>query len=170
MSEKNGNGNGARPYAVRRSKIAGRGVFAVRPIARGTRIIEYRGERITPEEGDERYNDDDMEHVHTVLFHVDDSTVIDGGVRGNAARYINHSGAPNCRSVVEDGRVYIDAAKDIPAGAELTYDYHLMRTGRFRAEWRERYACHCGARRCRGLLLDTPRPPKRRRRRAPARA
>jgi uncharacterized protein len=164
MSEKNGNNGNGRAWVVRKSPIAGRGVFALRDIPKGTRIIEYRGERISPDEGDERYDDDSMEHVHTLLFNVDEETVIDGGVRGNAARFINHSCDPNCQSVVEDGRVFIDALKHIPEGTELTYDYHLVRTGRFRAEWRERYACRCGTRRCRGLLLDSPRPPKRARR------
>ena len=164
MSAKNGKAAAGRAYVVKKSPIAGRGVFAQRRIPKGAQIIEYLGERITPEEGDERYSDDEMEFVHTLLFNVDEETVIDGGVRGNAARFINHSCDPNCRSVVEDGRVFIEAVKDIPEGTELTYDYHLVRTGRFRAEWRERYRCHCGTKRCRGMILDSPRPPKRRRR------
>lgn len=142
-----------RPFEVRRSGIHGRGVFATRPIARGTRLIEYTGERITPEEGDERYDDDAMERPHTFLFIVDRDTVIDAAVGGNAARFINHSCAPNCESIIEDGRVFIEAIRAIRPGEELTYDYRLFRTGRWRPEWTERYACHCGARACRGTLL-----------------
>ena len=35
------------PYVVRRSKIHGRGVYATRHIAKGARVVEYLGDRIT---------------------------------------------------------------------------------------------------------------------------
>jgi SET domain-containing protein len=144
---------------LRPSSIQGLGAFAFHPIAKGTRVIEYLGERITPEEADERYDDDAMERPHTFLFTVDKKTVIDAARQGNEARFINHSCDPNCQAVVEDGRVFIEAIRDIPPGVEVTYDYHLERPGRYRAEWKERYACRCGASSCRGTLL----PPRRRR-------
>jgi uncharacterized protein len=139
---------------LRPSSIQGLGAFAFRPIAKGTRIVEYLGERITPEEADERYDDDAVERPHTFLFTVNKKTVIDAARQGNEARFINHSCEPNCEAVVEDGRVFIDAIRNISAGAELTYDYHLERPGRYRTEWKERYACHCGASCCRGTLLQ----------------
>src|SRR5689334_2436613 len=86
---------------VRRSPIAGLGVFAARAIPEGTRLIEYTGERIGPEEADRRYDDDAMTSHHTFLFAVDDDVVIDAAVGGNDARYINHSCAPNCEAVDE---------------------------------------------------------------------
>ena len=144
---------------LRPSSIQGLGAFAFRPIGKGTRIVEYLGERITPEEADERYDDDAMERPHTFLFTVNKKTVIDAARQGNEARFINHSCEPNCEAVVEDGRVFIQAVHDILPGAELTYDYHLERPGRYRVEWKERYACHCGASSCRGTLLQ----PRRRR-------
>ena len=150
---------------LRPSSIQGLGAFAFRPIVKGTRIIEYQGERITPDEADERYDDDAMERPHTFLFTVDKKTVIDAARQGNEARFINHSCEPNCEAVVEDGRVFIQAVLDIPPGAELTYDYHLERPGRYRVEWMERYACHCGATSCRGSILM----PRRRRVRKPSR-
>jgi uncharacterized protein len=146
---------------LRQSSIQGLGAFAFRPIAKGARIIEYLGERITPEEADERYDDDAVERPHTFLFTVNRKTVIDAARQGNEARFINHSCDPNCEAVVEAGHVFIEAIRDIPPDAELTYDYHLERPGRYRAEWKERYACHCGALSCRGTLL-LPRPPRRR--------
>src|SRR5689334_5600546 len=103
-------------YAVRPSAIAGLGVFAARRISQGTRIIEYIGERISDEEAGRRYDDDAMEQHHTFLFSVDDDTVIDGGVNGNEARYINHACAPNCEAVNEEGRIYIEALADIDPG------------------------------------------------------
>ncbi len=148
---------------VRESPIEGRGVFAVGPIVTGTRIIEYAGERITAQKADERYDEDAMEHPHTYLFTLDKKTVIDATVEGNHARYINHSCEPNCQAVTEDGHIYIEALRDISIGEELTYDYHLEYTGRYQAQWRDRYACHCGAPTCRGtLLLPKPRRAQRR--------
>jgi SET domain-containing protein len=144
---------------LRPSSIQGLGAFAFRPITKGTRIIEYLGERITPDEADERYDDDAMERPHTFLFTVNRKTVIDAARQGNEARFINHSCDPNCEAVVERGRVFIEAIRAIPSGAELTYDYLLERPGRYRTEWKERYACHCGAPSCRGALLQ----PRRRR-------
>ena len=43
-------------------------------------------------------------------------TVIDAGVDGNDARFFNHSCDPNCESVIENGRVYIETIRDIAAG------------------------------------------------------
>ena len=147
---------------VRTSVIHGRGVFARRAIPKGTRIVEYVGERISTQEADARYDDDAMERAHTFLFTVDEDTVIDGARGGNEARFINHSCEPNCEAVNEDGRIYVEALRPIAPGDELTYDYNLER-GELTPGWRERYACSCGAPSCRGTLLA---PPPRRRRRA----
>lgn len=150
-----------RPWLeIRQSPIHGRGAFAVRFIPKGTRIVEYVGERITPEEADERYDDDAMEHAHTFLFTVDEETVVDAGRGGKDARYINHSCDPNCEAVIEDGRIFIEAIRDVPRGAELTYDYQLERGGRLSEGWQRRYACRCGAKACRGTMLEPP-PPRR---------
>lgn len=146
---------------LRASSIQGLGAFAILPIARGTRVIEYQGERITPDEADERYDDDAMERPHTFLFTVSKKIVIDAAQQGNEARFINHSCDPNCETVVQGGRVFIEAIRDIPPDMELTYDYNLERPGRYRAEWKERYACHCGAESCRGTIL-LPRPKRKR--------
>lgn len=140
-------------FEIRPSPIQGFGIWAVRPIRKAARIVEYVGERIAPEEADERYDDDASEHPHVLLFTVDDRTVIDAGVGGNEARYFNHSCAPNCETVVEKGRVFIVARRAIAPGEELTYDYQLERPGRAKAEWARRYACRCGAKRCRGTML-----------------
>ncbi len=148
-------------FELRASPIQGRGAFATRDIPKGTRVVEYTGERITPEEADARYDDDALEHPHTFLFTVDKKTIIDGAREGNEARFINHSCEPNCEAVVEDKRVFVETIREIRAGDELTYDYHLDRPGRFREEWKERYACHCGAPSCRGILLE-PRQPRKR--------
>jgi SET domain-containing protein len=143
-----------RPYSVRNSVIHGRGVFATRLIRRGTRIIEYRGDRTTWKIALERPPSDPENPHHTFLFETSDGKVIDASIRGNAARWINHSCDANCESHEdEDGRVYIDARRTIQPGEELTYDYRLTLEGRISQRTRKAYTCRCGTKKCRGVLL-----------------
>lgn len=145
--------------AVRRSPCHGLGVFATKAIAAGTRVLEYTGERISHAEAARRYDDEGTEQTHTLLFTVDRSTVIDGAVGGSAARYVNHSCEPNCATFDDEGRIFIETIRDVAAGAELTCDYRLRRPQPLPRDWRRRYACRCGASRCRGTMLV--RPPRR---------
>lgn len=143
------------PYVIKKSKIQGRGGFATRLIRKGTRVAEYLGDRISHEEGDRRYDDDTMKRHHTFLFVVDKRIVIDAGKGGNDARFINHSCDPNCETVIEARRVFIEAVRTIHPGDELTYDYSYDRddaTG-WGKEAEAQYPCHCGAAHCRGTIL-----------------
>ena len=141
---------------VRNSRIHGRGVFAARRIRKGTRIIEYVGERMSHEEADKRYEDSDPNDNHTFLFIVDKKTVIDAGVGGNAARFINHSCDGNCESVIEKGRVWIEATRTIQPGQELGYDYEIGREPDDPDDVDEIFACRCGSPKCRGTMLWPP--------------
>src|SRR3954453_3368196 len=132
------------------SPIQGRGAFAVRKIRKGTRIIEYTGERISQEEADRRYDDEKMERHHTFLFTLDDDTVVDAAVDGNDSRFINHSCDPNTEAVIEDGRIYIEAIRTIYPGEELLYDYQYERTDETTEADEKLYVCRCGAPNCRG--------------------
>lgn len=143
----------ARTFVLRRSPLHGRGAFAVAPIRKGTRIVEYTGERISHAEADRRYDDDAMEQHHTLLMTVDRRWVIDAAVGGNEARFINHSCDPNCEIVVHRGRVFIDALVDIEPGEELTYDYAYEWEDGDDAVAATRYPCRCGAPNCRGTIL-----------------
>lgn len=151
------------PYEVRKSKIQGHGVFATRRIRAGQRIIEYAGERISNAEADRRYDEEKMGRHHTFLFTLTQRTVVDGNRQGNDARYINHSCDPNCVAVIENGRIYIDALKNIQDRTELAYDYQYERTGPWDEELEEFYRCACGSAKCRGTILKPKprRPPKR---------
>ena len=149
-------------FEIRRSKIQGRGAFALRRIRKGTRIIEYSGERISNDEADRRYDDEQMSRHHTFLFTVDGDVVVDAGVGGNEARYINHSCDPNCEAVIEDGRIYIEAIRTIQPGEELAYDYQYERDSTHTKEDEALYVCRCGAGTCRGTILMPPKKPKRR--------
>lgn len=140
-------------YKVRKSAIHGTGVFAARPIAKGKRILEYTGERLTDEEADLRSDELQGEGALVVLFALDDGTCLDGGSGGSDARFVNHSCEPNCESVEEEGRIFLEAVRRIRPGEELTYDYHLQREGRRTAAVLRRYACRCGTPACRGTML-----------------
>ena len=155
--------NGRQPfYVVRKSRIHGRGVFAARRIRKGTRIVEYTGERIGNEESDRRYDDTRMKRHHTFLFTLDGKTVIDGAIEtgGGDASYINHSCEPNCEAVITGKRIVIHALRTIEPGAELAYDYQYERTGKNDAELEKFYVCKCGAPNCRGSIMK---PAKRKR-------
>jgi hypothetical protein len=138
---------------VRRSNVHGLGVFAAKRIPKGTRIIEYVGERVSHDEADRRYEEKDANDSHTFLFIVDSKTVIDAGVDGNDARFFNHSCDPNCESTVAKRRVYIEALRDIEAGAELTYDYQIQREDDDPDNIDDVFACRCGFPQCRGTML-----------------
>jgi hypothetical protein len=152
----------AKLYSVRRSPIHGTGVFATGPIPKGARIVEYVGERVSHAEADRRYEDKDVADNHTFLFTVDDRIVIDAGVGGNEARWINHSCDPNCETVIENKRVYIEAARDIAPGQELAYDYMISREPGDPPDIEQIFACRCGSANCRGTMLLPPKPKKRR--------
>lgn len=142
-------------YAVRGSEIHGRGVFAKKKIHKGTVIIEYKGERASRDEAMARPDSNTDDPAHTMLFDLHDGRVIDARIRGNAARWINHSCEPNCRTFEDEkGRVFIEAKRTIHPGQELCYDYRLIFEGRLSKRERAMYACRCGARKCRGTLLE----------------
>jgi SET domain-containing protein len=144
-----------RRIAVRNSNIHGKGVFATTFIPKGTRIIEYKGVRMSEDAADEKYGDD--ESPHTFLFLVDNRIVIDANHDGNSARWINHSCDPNCEPTEENERLFIDAIRDIQPGRELAYDYNLIVEERHTPALKRLYACVCGARQCRDTILGAKR-------------
>jgi uncharacterized protein len=143
-------------FEVRASPLHGLGVFAVGRIRKGTRIVEYVGERISHAEADRRYQHKDLGDAHTFLFIVDQQTVIDAGVDGNEARFVNHGCEPNCESVIENSQVFIQALRPIEAGEELTYDYQIQREADDPPDIDAIFACRCGSARCRGSMLWPP--------------
>ena len=90
-----------RKIVARKSAIHGNGVFAAAPIAKGERLIEYKGQRRTHEEVDAG-DTGDVESGHTFLFTLNDEYVIDANLDGNSARWINHSCDPNCEAVLDE--------------------------------------------------------------------
>ena len=107
----------------RRSRIQGWGVFAMRPITKNTRIIDYAGEKILNKESlkrEIRY----LKQGHIWCFALTTRTAVDAGVGGNIARFINHACKPNCYVDIKKGVIWIRAARNIRKGEELTYHYH----------------------------------------------
>ncbi len=149
-------------FAVRSSKIQGKGAFAIRRIAKGAQIIEYLGECISDDEADIRYPDDEMGRHHTFLFAIGDGDrVLDAGPLDWPAKYINHSCDPNCEALEEeDGRVFISALKNIGVGTELLYDYAYERTKEHTEADEKLYMCRCGSPKCRGSIMAPPKPKK----------
>ena len=160
MADDNDSVSQAAPILVRNSNVHGRGVFATRRIEKGERIIEYLGERVSHDEADRRYESKEENDSHTFLFIVDSKTVIDAGTEGNDARFFNHSCDPNCESVVEKRRVFIEALRSIEPGEEMTYDYQIYRDHDDPGNIDEVFACHCGFANCRGTMLWPPEPKK----------
>lgn len=140
-------------YEVKLSSIHGNGVFARRFIDAGERIIEYRGERISWDDATQRALDAGGPINHTFYFSLADGRVIDGGRRGNEARWINHACSPNCEAYEEEGRVYIHALHPIEAGQELNYNYALIYDERHTPALKKLFECRCGTPGCTGTML-----------------
>ena len=106
-----------KPYRVGRSRT-GLGLFATRRIKKGTRIVRYFGPLL-----DSKKEKDDIENKY--LFELTNRWTIDGSVRKNIARYINHGCKPNAESDVKPRKrkVYIRAIRNIEPGDEINYDY-----------------------------------------------
>ena len=107
----------------RRSGIHGYGVFALEPITKNTRIVDYAGELIDHKESlkrEAKY----LERGEIWCFTVNRRWVRDANVSGNVARFINHSCTPNCYSQIVGRTVWIRASRNIEAGEELSYDYY----------------------------------------------
>ena len=138
--------------ATRGSSIHGRGVYALAPITRGTRILEYTGERITKAESMKREAARLARQARggdgcVYIFNLNQRHDLDGRSSKNVARLINHSCDPNCRSETIRGRIWIIARRDIAAGEELSFDYGFPFP-----EWRQ-HPCRCGAKNCLGFIV-----------------
>jgi uncharacterized protein len=107
-----------KPYRVGRSRT-GLGLFATKPIKKGDKIIRYFG----PLLDSRNKKHDAIENKY--LFELNNRWTIDGSVRKNIARYINHACKPNAESDVSarKRKVVIRAIKKIEPGDEINYDY-----------------------------------------------
>ncbi|MGA2021943.1 MAG: SET domain-containing protein-lysine N-methyltransferase [Candidatus Sulfotelmatobacter sp.] len=126
---------------IRPSRIHAAGVFTTTPIRKGSRVVEYSGPRLSPEEANQLYDG----ASRTYLYGLEDGkTVIDGEGMG---AYLNHSCDPNCEVDEIKSRVWILAIRNIAAGEELLWDYNLYDDD-------DPAPCHCGSTNCRGTMYS----------------
>lgn len=125
---------------VRQSGIEGLGVFAARPFAAGELIRRINVVReitatapLRPELG-ERADHCDYPDGRVVLF-------------GFPDRHLNHSCDPSAWTGYDDAGCFLVARRALAVGDEVTCDYNINITGG--TAW----PCHCGAARCRGVVL-----------------
>ena len=113
---------------IKRSTLpaAGKGLFTKKPIAKGTRIVEYKGKITTWKEVD----DDNGKNGY--IYYINRNHVIDAKPFSKTfGRYANDANGlkklrlvkNNARYVMDNLRVYIEAVKDIPAGGEILVRY-----------------------------------------------
>ncbi|MFN7141924.1 MAG: SET domain-containing protein [Limisphaerales bacterium] len=126
----------------KQSAIDRTGAFAKKKISRGTRIIEYVGEKIDKAESAKR-----CEAENYYIFTLDDDWDIDGDKDWNPAKYINHSCEPNAESQIVDGHIWIFAIDDIEPGEEVTMNYG------YDLENYKEHICRCGAPSCLGYMV-----------------
>lgn len=139
---------------ARQSPIHGQGLFAKRLIRKGTRIIQYAGQKVDKDEsntrGLNRYEASKSDGGGAVyIFEVNDHFDIDGNFPWNIARLANHSCDPNCEVENDDDQIWVIALRDLQKGEEVTYDYG------YDIEHFLEHPCRCGTERCVGYIVRT---------------
>ncbi len=143
-------------WQVKKSNIHGSGVFASKKINKGTKIIQYIGEKVKRSEGDKRsekrllkyLNSSDSGSVY--IFELNSRYDIDGSPLYNKARYINHSCNPNCEVDISNGEIWIKSIKNIKNGEELKYDYGFE----FDEDDYTDHVCKCEDKNCIGYIIS----------------
>ena len=105
---------GSSEFAVKRA-ATGLGLFTLKPIPAGRRIIEFAGKVITGAEAEIKGG--------KYLFEINEKWYIDGSARTNLGRYLNHSCRPNAVAFISGKRVWIWSKRSIRAGEEITFNY-----------------------------------------------
>ena len=126
----------------RDSGIHGMGGFALCKIKKGAALIEYVGNRITKAEAALRVAAD-----NPFVFCLDDEFDVDGDVRWNPARFLNHSCEPNAEAEIFGDQIWIMALRTIQPGEEITFNYS------YDLENYEEHPCQCGTAKCVGYMV-----------------
>tara|TARA_A100001015_G_scaffold202909_1_gene226675 strand:+ start:545 stop:1036 length:492 start_codon:yes stop_codon:yes gene_type:complete len=142
-------------WKVKKSKVHGTGVFATKNIVKGSRIIQYIGDKVTKKEGDRRSALRLKNFLHkknegsVYIFELNNKFDIDGSPEYNKARYINHSCYPNCEVEIIDNEIWISSIRNIKKGTELSYDYGYP----FEEDDYTDHKCMCGSSNCIGYII-----------------
>ncbi len=144
-------------WQIKTSGVHGKGMFAKKDITKGTKIIEYIGQKITRSEGDRRSEKRIKKYLNSkqtgsvYIFELNKKYDIDGSFLYNKARYINHSCKPNCEVRISKGKIWIMSTKNIKKGEELNYDYGYE----FDKDDYMDHICKCGASKCIGYIMSS---------------
>jgi hypothetical protein len=136
-----------------KSNIHNKGVFAKKDITKGTKIIEYIGDKITKAQSEKIATKQINKSIKNnkegavYIFDLNKKYDINGNVSWNPARYINHSCNPNCEPEIIRGHIWIIAIKDIKENEEIYYNY-----GYDIDEYKD-HPCKCGSKNCVGYIL-----------------
>ena len=135
-------------YKIQKSNIdkKGRGLYAIKDIKEGTRIIDYVGKIITKKQTEETERFDNAKPIY--LFNLNKKYDMDGDVSWNPARLINHSCSNNCDYNGTGLKLWLIAIKDIKKGEEITADY-----GFGYDEDYKQFPCKCGSKNCCGYIV-----------------
>tara|TARA_Y200000002_G_scaffold290189_1_gene244257 strand:- start:2752 stop:3252 length:501 start_codon:yes stop_codon:yes gene_type:complete len=144
-------------WRVKKSKIHGHGIIAIKNIKKGTRVIEYIGEKVTKAEGDKRSENRIKKYLKSsrtgsvYIFELNSKYDIDGSPSYNKAKYINHSCDPNCEVDIVNSEIWISSIKNIKKGHELSYDYGYE----FDKDDFKDHECKCGSKNCIGYIISS---------------
>ena len=135
-------------YKIKKSNIDknGRGLYAIKDIKEGTRIIDYVGKIITKKKSDESEKFDNSKQIY--LFNLNNRYDLDGDFSWNTAKLINHSSSNNCDYEGQGLKLWVVAIKDIKKGEELTCDYGFGYDQDFR-----QFPCKCESENCCGYIV-----------------
>ncbi len=135
-------------YKIKKSKIdnKGRGLYALRNIKKGTKIIDYLGKIITNKKADDSDKYDNSKKIY--LFNLNKKYSLDGDFSFNIAGLINHSCNPNSIYEGKGLKIWISAAKNIKKGEEITCDYGFG----FDENYKQ-FPCKCGSKNCCGYIV-----------------
>ena len=133
-------------YKVKKSNIDKRGLYALKNIKPGEKVIEYVGKLITKKETEENPKFDNGKAIY--LFNLNNRYDLDGDFTYNAARLINHSCNPNCEVKSKGLKLWISSIRNIKKNEELSYDYGFG----FDENYKE-FPCKCGSNNCCGYIV-----------------
>ena len=139
----------------KKSQVHGRGLFAVQNIKKGSKIIEYIGDKVTKKEGDKRADKQIKQYKKNknngmvYIFELNKLYDIDGLVAHNYAKLINHSCNSNCEVEIINNEIWISAIKNIKKNTELSYNYGYS----YDTDYVD-HVCKCGSSKCVGYILD----------------
>ena len=133
-------------YKIKKSKIDKNGLYAVRDIRKGTKIIEYKGKLISVRQSEIDPKFDNGKAIY--LFNLNKKYDLDGNFNFNTARLINHSCDPNCEVAGIGLKVWVYAIRDIKKNEELSYDYGFS----FDKDYKQ-FPCKCGTKNCVGFIV-----------------